>query len=249
MNTDANSAGFDQYVENHKSIDELDALYSQEFRTLLAVDALSGSRQFHPIYVLGYSADVIVRMRSSYVIDPDPIKQAYVVKTYGVYEIQALEDRIGIPPSVLVLSPETEIVGTVRSFIKEHRIPVLRMQHERTELVALPNRDYYGGRVYETLAEKDIDNAELWTRTINVGLLVWLRTRGLRDNNTVVSLRDSKAVKRQRVQANMQAPASSFQAFAKSTLEKLGIDEIAQDALSTLPVAPESAFGFGVNDQ
>ena len=241
MNTDTNTP-------DDASVDALDAMCSQEFQTLLAVDALSGSRQFHPVYVLGYSADVIVRMRSSYVIDSDPSKQAYVVKTYGVYEVQALESRIGIAPSVMVLAPEIEIDGVVRGFIKEHRIPVLRMQHKRTALVALPNRDYYGGRVYETLAEKDIDNTSLWTRTINVGLLVWLRTRGLRSEDTVVSLRDSKAMRKRSSCQLPPVPAPSFQAFAKSSLEKLGIDETAQEALSTLPIIPESSFGFNVKD-
>lgn len=230
---DSNNAG---------NSNDVNALYSEEFQTLLRVDAMSGTRNFHPVYVLGYSAEMVRVMRDSYRDEEESELHArhpvYTVKLYGLFENIDLANRIGIPPSVIVLAPHVDLDGDVRAFVKMHRLPVLRVQLQQTDLVELPCRDYYGG-IYETIAESDITNRTLWTRAINIGLLVWLRTRGLRGNDTLVSLRDTKAMRRQFV----PKPAPSFSAFASSQLQAHGIDEAAQtEFIKALP--PESVLNF-----
>lgn len=222
---------------------EVNALYSEEFQTLLRVDAMSGTRNFHPVYVLGYSAEMVRVMRDSYQDEDEaPLHRnhpIYTVKLYGIFEHIDLEHRIGIPPSVIVLAPHVDLDGDVRAFVKLHRLPVLRVQLKHTDLVSLPCRDYYGG-IYETIAESDITNKLAWTRAINIGLLVWLRTRGLRNAESPVTLRDTKALRKQFV----PKPAPSFSAFASSQLQEHGIvSEATQtDILKKLPT--ESVFNF-----
>lgn len=232
-----------------------DVLLSREFQALIRVDAIAGTRSFHPVYVIGYEARMIQMMRDSYVQDKpfpkDERKTTFKVGIYGVYDSESLRDRIGIPPSVMVLAPHVDLDGVVKAFVRAHHVHVLRMQHRKTELDALPHREYYGG-AYETYQEDEISDRSLWTDAINVGILIWLRSRGYRESLassnsrsessvvTMQSLRESKAMRRTKI----QPPAPDFSSFAASRLRDLGVpDEAAQaEVLKNLP--PESVFDF-----
>jgi hypothetical protein len=139
---------FDSECDRDAAEQDINALYSEEFQTLLRVDALSGVRSFHPVYVLGYGADMIRKMRDSYRDEDESTLERehpiYTVKMYGVFENADLANRIGIPPSVIVLAPHVDIEGDVRAFVQMHRVPVLRVQLVKQKLADIPRRDYYG---------------------------------------------------------------------------------------------------------
>ena len=247
------------YHNNEDDDVACDALLSREFQALIRVDAIVGTRSFHPVYVIGYESHMIRVMRDSYIQDTpfpkDDRRTTFRVGIYGVFDPESLQSRIGIPPSVIVLAPHVDLDGVVRSFIRAHHVQVLRLQKRRTVLDALPCREYYGSGVYETFQEDQITNTKMWTDAINIGILVWLRTRGFRDSLsaqsshstqsdsapvTMQSLRESKALRRSKVQPT----APDFTSFATAKLRDLGIpDERAQEeVLKSLP--PESVFDF-----
>lgn len=227
-----------------------DAICSEEFQTLIRVDALNGIRKFHPVYVLGYDAAMLKVMRSSYCSDAAALavgtskRDTYKVGIYNVPSIDSLAKRVGIAPSVMVLAPEVELAGAVHLFVKQNHIPVLRVLHKHSTLVQLPNTDYYGG-VYKTVVEDDIAIASIWTRAINIGLLVWLRTRGFRtDDNTVVSLRGTHAIRR----SALPKPEPTFSQFVHKQLERLGFDVESEASLTHIAASSDSSFDFSCND-
>lgn len=237
-----------QPMSEQSIVDEelFDAICSEEFQTLIRVDALNGIRKFHPVYVLGYAYDKIQLMRRSYCsslcTDAGLSKQdVYRVGIYSVPNTEALANRVGIAPSVMVLAPDIELTGAVHAFVKHNHTPVLRVQHKHSTLVQLPNTDYYGG-VYETVAEEDIVKQAVWTRVINTGLIVWLRTRGFRSaDNAVVSLRGTHAIRR----TMLPKPEPSFTQFMRKQLERLGFDRESGASLTCIAASSDSSFDFG----
>lgn len=224
-----------------------DAICSEEFQTLIRVDAINGIRKFHPVYVLGYDSKMIQLMRSSYcagVAAALAKQNNYRVGIYSVPSTEVLINRVGIAPSIMVLAPDVELVGIAHAFAKLNHVPVLRMLRSghTARLVDLPNTDYYGG-VYETVSEDAVSKSAIWTRVINIGLLVWLRTRGFRTaDTTAISLRSTHAIRK----SNLPKPEPSFTQFMRKQLERLGFDREPEALLASNALAEsESSFDFG----
>lgn len=212
--------------------------YSDELRRLLEFGA---SVDIHPIYVIGLTQQELHAMRNAYSNPESMIR----VGIYGIYDINALVDRIGIAPTVVVLAEHIRITGVVSDFIKKHRVPVLRLQENPVHLCNLGSEDFYGG-VYETMDSKHITNSDEVTYMLNLGIMVWWRTHGKIEqhevnlNNMVPRTIDPKAT----TSIKNIKPESSWEAFASKQMNGFVPTIQYEEAVKTI----DSSFTFRNTD-
>lgn len=128
---------------------------------------------FSPVFLVGFTKQQLASVREVY----GGFISSYDVHFYGFNITRdAITERIGVIPQTMVLNTGIEIEGALRSYIRAHRIPVLRVLHRRCQLAELPRPDYYGG-VYETIAAHDLLNMEILTACIDLGIRIYHRSR------------------------------------------------------------------------
>lgn len=128
---------------------------------------------FSPVFVVGFSREELEQIRSIY----GYYASSYDVHFYGFNIAKvSITERIGVVPQTIILNSGIEIEGVLRGYIRIHKIPVLRVLPKRCPLADLPRSDYYGG-VYETIGKADLDNMELLTAGVDLGIRVYNRSR------------------------------------------------------------------------
>lgn len=188
--------------------------YSDELRRLIEFGA---SIDIHPIYVIGLTQQELHAMRNAYSNPESKIR----VGIYGIYDINALVDRIGIAPTVVVLAEHIRITGVVADFIKKHHVPVLRLQENPVHLCDLGNEDFYGG-VYETMCSKQITDSGEVTYMLNLGIMVWWRFHGKLEHEVAVNLNDLKPRSvdpKATTSIKNIKPEASWEAFASKQMQ------------------------------
>lgn len=163
------------FSELQSSTTVSDYPYSEGLKRLLEFGA---SIKINPIYVIGLTQSELHSMRNAYSNPDSRIR----VGIYGIYDVTALADRIGIEPTVVVLAEHIRIDGVVAEFIRKYRVPVLRLQANPVHISDLCHEDYYAP-VYETMDSKKITDSEEVTYMLNLGILVWLHTHGKVDKD------------------------------------------------------------------
>lgn len=128
---------------------------------------------FAPVFLVGFSRQVLEAVRKAYRKDLSSCDvHFYAFKMRCEWLVQ----RAGVTPVTIVLAKSIALEGDLRRFVRERRVPVLRVLEQRCPLSELPSSDFYNG-VYETISEHAMVDSVTLTAAIDLGVRVYSRNR------------------------------------------------------------------------
>lgn len=162
------------------------AVYSSDLDAVLE-QALEGNSRFFVVLCLGLSREAVHELRGMYLAetsanwaslmsnlretDPVPVR---IAGSYGEDRPEVVLDATPIIPSLIVLAPGFSFSPYLLAYVREHRVPMVRITEKPTHIADLPRMDYYNG-VCATLCRDDLYRASVVSSVFDYAFLVNMR--------------------------------------------------------------------------